>query len=213
MTRVWFTADLHLGHGNIIRYCLRPFLSPQEEEWALRDPRGRWRVSDETVRRHDDAVLDAINTSVGERDTLWLLGDFCWGKLETARPYRDRIRCPKGHFGWGKQYHHSIRPPFGETLEQGMIGIGGQDIWLNHYPMRSWNKSFHGSWHLYGHVHGRLAAEDAAHPSWLTKDVGVDACEYRPWSFDELRAYMAPRIEAFRAQKLALERGEDVNLA
>ena len=29
---VWFTADLHLGHGNIIRYCKRPFLSEAELE-------------------------------------------------------------------------------------------------------------------------------------------------------------------------------------
>ena len=43
MATVWFTADLHLGHANIIRYCLRPFLSATEKERALGDPRGRWR--------------------------------------------------------------------------------------------------------------------------------------------------------------------------
>jgi calcineurin-like phosphoesterase family protein len=204
MTKVWFTADLHLGHANIIRYCLRPFLSPEEEDLALRDPRGRWRVSDETVRSHDDALLDAINASVGDRDTLWVLGDFCWGRLDTARRYRDRIRCRNVHLVWGNHDHRSIRPLFGEALEQGMIGVAGQDIWLNHYPMRSWNKSFHGSWHLYGHVHGRLATEDAAHPSWLTRDVGVDAAGYRPLSFDELRTEMAPRFEQFQQWKATL---------
>jgi calcineurin-like phosphoesterase family protein len=208
MATVWFTADLHLGHANIIRYCLRPFLSPEEQELALRDPRGRWRVSEETVRRHDDALLDALNAAAGERDTLWVLGDFCWGRLEAARRYRDRIRCRNVHLVWGNHDHRSIRPLFGEALEQGMIGVGGQDLWLNHYPMRSWDKSFHGSWHLYGHVHGRLAAEDAAHPWWLTRDVGVDACGYRPLSFDELRAYMAPRVEQFRRRKATLLQGE-----
>lgn len=28
MTR-WFTADLHFGHTNIIRYCERPFADAQ----------------------------------------------------------------------------------------------------------------------------------------------------------------------------------------
>ena len=75
-------------------------------------------------------------------------------------------------------------------------------------PVCEGNKSFHGSWHLYGHVHGRLVAEDAAHPSWLTKDVGVDACEYRPLSFDDLRIYMAPRFEQFQRWRAAISQGE-----
>src|SRR5262249_7157736 len=153
MATVWFTADLHLGHANIIRYCLRPFLSPAEKERALRDPRGRWRISDETVQRHDEALLTAINAVVQARDTLWILGDFCWGKMDRARAYRDAIRCPNVHLVWGNHDHRSIRPLFENAFEQGMIRVEGQDIWLNHYPMRSWNKNFHGSWHVYGHVH------------------------------------------------------------
>ena len=41
---------------------------------------------------------------------------------------------------------------------KGWVRVGSVQIWVNHYPMRSWNKSFHGSWHFYGHVHGRLAS-------------------------------------------------------
>jgi calcineurin-like phosphoesterase family protein len=211
--RVWFTADLHLGHGNIIKHCQRPFLSPREKTMAEQDSRGHWRVSDETVRRHDDALLDAINSRVEVDDLLWVLGDFCWGGVEEARAYRNRIRCRDIRLVWGNHDHRSVRPVFSETIEQGMFRVEGQEIWLNHYPMRSWNKRFHGSWSLYGHVHGRLAAEDAAHPSWLTKDIGVDACEYRPWSFEDLQAYMAPRIERFFQAKAAMMRGEGDEMA
>jgi calcineurin-like phosphoesterase family protein len=207
--RVWFTADLHLGHGNIIRYCKRPHLDDDERRRAGADPRGRWRVSEETIRRHDEALLDAINSAVGRRDLLWVVGDFCWGRGPDAAAYRDRILCEDVRLIWGNHDHRSVAPAFDYTTEQEMISVAGQDIWLCHYPLRSWNGRFHGAWSLYGHVHGRLSAEDEANPSWLTRDVGVDACDYRPWSFEELRAWMAPRVEAFRRRKEAVMRGED----
>lgn len=77
------------------------------------------------------------------------------------------------------------------------------------HPMRSWNKAFHGSWHLYGHVHGRLRNQDAANPGMLVKDVGVDACDYRPISLAELREYMAPRVRAFEDNKARFTAGQD----
>lgn len=156
MPTTWFTADTHLGHANIVKFCLRPFLTPTEEERAREDPRGSWRVSPETVERHDAAILGAINAAVQPEDTLWVLGDFCWGKLEEAQAYRNRIACRNVNLVWGNHDHRSVEPAFAKTIEQGMVKAGEHKIWLNHYPMRSWHKSFHGRWHLYGHVHGRL---------------------------------------------------------
>jgi len=207
--KVWFTADLHLGHGNIIKYCQRPFLTAQERDRARTDARGKWRVSDDTIRAHDEGLLDAINARIEPNDILWMLGDFCWGGLVEATEYRDRIRCRNVHMVWGNHDHRSIRPLFGDAIEQGMIRVAGVDIWLCHYPMRTWDRRFHGSWHIYGHVHGRFTAEDARNVSMLTRDVGVDACNYQPISFEELREYMNPRIEKFQQQKEAMMRGED----
>ena len=67
--------------------------------------------------------------------------------------------------------------------------------------MRYWDKSFHGSWHLFGHVHGGLAEEDAAEPWRLTMDVGVDACNYQPVDFDLIESYMQPRIKEFKQRR------------
>ncbi|MCI0701166.1 MAG: metallophosphoesterase [Planctomycetia bacterium] len=205
----WFTADTHFGHGNIIKYCQRPFLSSRERDIIRNDPRAKLRLSDETVTRHDEALLEAINSRVAEDDYLWILGDFCWGGLTEARYYRDRIRCKNVSLVWGNHDRWEIAPVFTETTEQRMIRVEGQEIWLNHYPMRSWNKAFHGSWHFYGHVHGRLQREDERNPAMLVKDLGVDACDYRPWSFSELADYMAPRLEAFNKHKSAFSAGQD----
>lgn len=197
MSELWFTADLHLGHGNIIKYCQRPHLSAEESLRAKEDSRGGWKVSRETVLRHDAALIDEINERVGKGDTLWILGDFSLSPIEDARAYRDRIRCRTVNFVRGNHDLPSYDALFDHVIDQGTIKHCGRKIWLNHYPMRSWDKAFHGSWHLYGHVHGRLQEEDAANPKLLAKDVGVDANDFRPVSFDEVVVYMEPREEAF----------------
>lgn len=195
--KTWFTADLHLGHGNIIKYCNRPWLTDAEKKLLAEGSRKPWRVSEDTVRRHDDALLDAINSRVAPDDLLWILGDFAWGRTEEVAAYRSRILCRDVRLVWGNHDRRDIAPCFSHCIEQGMINVQGQDIWLCHYPLRTWNKRFHGSWSLYGHVHGKMVAEDERNPTWLTKDMGVDACDYRPWSYEELSDYMGPRLEAF----------------
>lgn len=161
----FFTADLHLGHGNIIRHCDRPF---------------------STVEEMDAVIIDAINDTVGPRDTLWILGDFCH---RGPAAYRDRILCRTVRLLFG---NHDRRGKceaagFASVADVAEVRLGLQRVWLSHYPHRSWPASHRGSWHLYGHVHGTLA--DAS-PNSL--DVGVDAvCDWSPWSEDELFEHYA----------------------
>ena len=209
MATVWFTADTHFGHANIIKHCSRPFMNADELALHAQDPRGAWRLSKETLERHDDALLAAINECVGVDDTLWVLGDFCLGKFREAKSIRDRIRCEQVNLVWGNHDHRTIGQVFSKTIEQGMIKVHGQRVWLNHYPMRTWDGRFNGSWHLYGHVHGRLAHEDNADPTLLARDVGVDVCDYRPVSFEELQEYMKSRIAAFDKRRAAFLDGDD----
>ncbi|MCX7665352.1 MAG: metallophosphoesterase [Gemmataceae bacterium] len=208
MSRTWFTADLHLGHANIIRFCQRPFLSPEEMALHQNNPKGNLRISAATLARHDEILLASINESVQEHDTLWILGDFCWGGIEAAKKYRSRILCKNVHLVWGNHDPLGIAECFQRVHDQILITVQGQDIFLNHYPMRSWHRSFHGAWHLYGHVHGRLSQEDQAQPWLLVKDVGIDNCQYRPISFEEIQGYMKPRIEAFKKRRAAFLSGD-----
>jgi calcineurin-like phosphoesterase family protein len=208
--KTFFTADLHLGHGNIIKYCQRPFMTPEETALAQADPRGQWKISQASLDHHDNSILETINGMVAAHDTLWILGDFCLRDPKKAAQYRQRIRCKNVHLVWGNHDPLTLAPLFSSTLEQGVVNVQGQPIWLNHYPMRSWNGSFYGAWHLYGHVHGRLQAEDAAKPYTLTKDVGVDACNYQPLSFEVLHDLMQPRVRAFEERKARFIAGEEV---
>jgi calcineurin-like phosphoesterase family protein len=74
------------------------------------------------------------------------------------------------------------------------LKAAGKMIVLFHYGQRVWNKSHHGSIHLYGHSHGSLP------PHGLSVDVGVDCKEitpdYRPIHLDEVIQYMGKRSQA-----------------
>lgn len=60
---------------------------------------------------------------------------------------------------------------------------GGYEVFLSHYPHRSWNKKFHGSIHVYGHVHGALPDHDRS------TDVGVDCWDFKPVSLEQILEY------------------------
>ena len=212
MHQTWFTADTHFGHANIVKYSQRPFLSDDEWIKLKADPRGPWKVSRETIDLHDEQLILAINDLVQPDDELWFLGDFCWGKEKAASEYLDRIHCRNCHLVWGNHDHSTVGSQFKSTMHQGMIRVQGQLIWLNHYPMRSWDGRFHGSWHLYGHVHNRFTSLDEQSPHSLTRDVGVDACNYKPISFDQLAEYMQPRTIAFNEVRNRVMKGDSVDV-
>ena len=74
MLNVWFTADFHLGHKNIIRYCNRPF---------------------DTVEEMNRTILERLNSLVKANDILYFLRDFCIGPKAGAVELRREIRCKK----------------------------------------------------------------------------------------------------------------------
>ena len=187
MQDVWFTADFHLGHQNIIRYSNRPF---------------------ETVSEMDDEILARLNASVAENDLLYFLGDFCRGTGKDALAYRRRIRCKNILFVEGNHDADTkkICTEFGWWKQLAEVKVRAQLIVLCHYAMRVWHHSFRGSWHLYGHSHGRLPDDPLA----LSMDVGVDTHDFRPWRFEEIESRMAEKI-ARRAAVDTLPSGMDAS--
>lgn len=200
--KVWFTSDTHFGHGNILKYSDRPFLSAEDE--ATRDANGgTWhgsphRLSHESVRRMDNALIDGINSCVGPNDVLWHLGDFVFARdsdrVHSARAILERIRCRNVYLVWGN--HDKRSTAFGnlfrEAVELAKIKVRDQRIVLCHYAMAVWDGSHRATWQLYGHSHG--SAEEVLDdrlPGRRSLDVGVDNAYrllgvYRPFSFDEV---------------------------
>jgi len=190
----YFTADLHLGDKAI----------------------ARWRGFDEErLAQHDAMILDAINACVGEDDELWLLGDLCKARLEDVAAMRDAICCQHINIIVG---NHDSRSKFLTCggfdsieyyAEVGRVSRDGYKFIMCHYPMLDWDRAYHGSFMLHGHIHS-LPVEPGEHIKPLSAseggmgmrgynvwnaeqgirrfDVGLDANGYRPVSADEIRA-------------------------
>ena len=175
--RIWFTADTHFGHANIIRYCDRPFGSLEEM---------------------DEALIERWNERVASGDVVYHLGDVALcspGRLEeildrlqgtiylvTGNHERSARACEE-RFGWVRDYHEL------RVNDEEGPNLGAQLVVLFHYAQRVWNAAHHGSWQLYGHSHGQLPDD----PRLLAIDVGVDCHGYAPIHYREVKAIMAER--------------------
>lgn len=218
MSNVWFTADTHFGHGDIIKYCNRPFLAEIDKEalerdgaWHDGDWKGpnssKWRMSHEAVEMMDNTIIQGINAKVGAEDTLWHLGDFAFAPRDEyyrrCRYYRDRIVCQHVNIVWGNHDRRDqIRDLFERAFDLVTVEVEGQRarIVLCHYALLTWDGSHRGNWNLYGHSHGSIEGwADANLLDRKSQDVGVDnACkilgEFRPFGLDDLRPRLMGKL-------------------
>lgn len=179
---VWFTADSHFNHENVIRYSERPFANLDEMTEAIIE---RWNAvvrPGDIVYHLGDFALSWGRKHQGTIDAL--LGRLCGNKwLIVGNHDRDEVRKnPR----WNKVTpYHELKLDLGGPHKQWIV--------LCHYPMRTWNLGHYGAWMLHGHSHGNLVDQ-----SGKILDVGVDCHGYRPVSLEAVAAWMAGRdIVAF----------------
>ena len=169
---LFFTADTHFGHANIIKYCRRPFAS---------------------VGEMDEFIVEGWNRVVGKDDTIYHLGDFSRRDRMLAEWILRRLNGKK-FLCLGSHDKHMLKLAgyFEAIRESLLIEEGrGQLIFLSHYLHKIWPRSHYGSWHLFGHSHGGM--NDYARQEGKLLDVGVDSHDFKPWSLDEVAEVMATR--------------------
>jgi calcineurin-like phosphoesterase family protein len=178
----YFTADWHLNHTKIIKYCNRPFKNALE--------------MDNTI------VTNAIQR-LKRGDLLYYLGDLTFNR-SVALSFFD-IMDDHGvqvHFIFGSHDYkdHRVKKIIEEravwTGDFKSIKVKNQPISLMHYAMRVWPKSHFNAWHLYGHSHGGLS-NDKGVTVGKTWDVGVDNNQFQILSFDEIVDIMEIRPDNF----------------
>jgi len=177
MENIWFTADHHFGHTNVIRYDGRPY---------------------DNIDAMDADLIQRWNSVVAPTDVVYHVGDLFWYRdIAQARAVRSRlngrIRLVRGNhdstadrmpdaFEWIRGYYEAKIPdpdaPDGRQL-----------VVLCHYAFRVWNQSHHGSYHLYGHSHGSLRAD----PHARSFDIGCMLHNYAPVSYEHVKAIMSAK--------------------
>jgi calcineurin-like phosphoesterase family protein len=165
MSKIFFTADTHFNHANIIYFCGRPFAD---------------------VKEMNAVLIEKWNAKVGKADLVYHLGDFAWGNWGPIldRLNGDIVLIRGGHDKKSQgKFTHRFRL-IGDLMD---IVVEGRTVVLCHYCLRVWNKSHFDSWHLFGHSHGRLPALGKS------LDVGVDGHDFAPWSWEEVKACMVDR--------------------
>jgi len=176
METIHFCADLHHGHPKIIDICNRPvFLKDKDVAHIPMEKRSLKFPEYKRLRnaQHDDwLVKEVINKWVQKNHSLYLLGDVSMAKRVDAEKFLDRLNGNKYLIegNHDKNIRNSTR--FAQRTQRknysySRFGINIHIV-LDHFPLLSWDRKVHGSWTLYGHVHGRLKAFGHSF------DVGID---------------------------------------
>ena len=182
---IWFTADTHYGHKNIVRG-----VSNWGNKSGCRDFA--------TIADMNDAMVDSINACVKEDDVLYHVGDLVMGLFQNVSEFRQRLNCRTIHLVLGNHDHNirkdrdGIQQLFTSVQQQSMICVEDEQMVLCHYPLHVWQNHHRGTWHLHGHTHGKL--NDPAFYQRKVMDVGIDTHpEFRPYSFAEVKAILDQR--------------------
>lgn len=170
-SNVFFTADTHFGHANIIKFCARPFASVEEM---------------------DEILIENWNAKVREGDTVYILGDMfyrCKNVVEILQCLHGNKHLITGnHDGsWMGQV----------DLKEYFVGVdrildmkdGERRYTLCHYPMMQWPQERCG-YMIHGHIHNDVALDfwPLLRVRERVLNAGVDVNGYAPVSFDELLA-------------------------
>ena len=150
-----YISDLHFGHKNVILFEHRPF-------------------SD--VDTMDHCLIQLWNSRVSADDDVYIVGDFCYRSGRTPDWYLRQLKGHK-HLIIGNHDKATLdcenAAKYLESVEK-MQHVTAEDkqICLCHYPLAEWYKSRHGSWLIYGHIHG---ARDEVYEFMKTRERALNA--------------------------------------
>lgn len=193
MSRIWITSDLHIGHNRDFIYKDRGF---------------------ETVKQHDDALVENWNRLVETDDVVYILGDvmmkhnlqdgdFSYG-LSILEKLNGRLIIIRGnHDSEGKieRYKscHNVVSAGDAALYLNYPAQGSYHFYLTHYPTLVSHKKLKpvktALLNLYGHTHQTEHFYEG-HPYMYC--VCLDAHELKPVLLDDIIEEIKRKKSAYR---------------
>lgn len=163
---IYFTSDEHYNHEGVIQYCDRPF---------------------RTVAEMNEELIERFNSVVTPSDETWHGGDFAW---EGAGSILPRLN-GRHHLVLGNHDKKHIRgwefSLFDSVQDVKNVKYYHEKIFFSHYAHAKWPGSHRGSLHAFGHSHGLFPGLGKS------MDVGVDALNFMPISFEEVVERLAKK--------------------
>ena len=174
---IYFTADLHFNHANIIHFDDRPF---------------------NNVREMNRSLVENWNARVTDKDEVYILGDFALSKEDTIE-FASKLKGKKYLIiGNHDQKFPELRNIFEDVSDYKKIHVNKQRIILSHYFIPSFEGQFRGSIMLHGHSHTTATAqlEEEVKELYETNNipckaynVGCMYFNYTPATLDEILSY------------------------
>ncbi len=132
----YYLGDLHFGHQAVLAFDQRPFADLMEMQ---------------------ETMITNWNTAVKPKDTVYILGDFCWGKRDEWLGILHRLRGQKvlieGNHDL-KQHPPELRNCFNDIKLYKEVEDLGRKVILSHYPILFYKHSNSPKYYmLCGHVH------------------------------------------------------------
>lgn len=133
---IFYTADLHLYHWNVIRMCNRPF---------------------ENLEIMHQVISENWNRVVTEKDEVYIIGDVCLNFNEQTELYLKNLHGKKhliiGNHDRGFLKKERFRNLFESINNYLTIRDENRKVILFHYPILEWDGYFRNTYHVYGHIH------------------------------------------------------------
>ena len=166
---IYFIADPHFGHENILKLTGRPFPD---------------------IDAMNEAIIAAWNERVTGNDTVYILGDLfyrCADPEPILRRLKGKKRLIVGNHDSSWMGREELLKYFISVDEMLVTTDGQRQLTLCHYPLLSW-KHRHSSYMIHGHIHANT--HDDFFPLIAARErmlnAGVDINGFRPVTFKEL---------------------------
>lgn len=165
--KLYLTSDEHYHHRKILLYQDRPFQSLEEMNQTL---------------------IENNNSIVKNSDSVIHIGDFSFGKSEDF--LKSALSLTGTHYFMDGSHDRSLRKFFESSKESSNkdweskivllpklfeFTFNGEKVVLCHYALKKWWASHYGSFHFYGHSHGK---DNDPLPN--SRDIGVDTTNFFP---------------------------------
>jgi len=175
--KVFFTADCHFDHANIIKYCNRPFKNIAHMNYEI-------------VRRW--------NNVVSPEDLVYHVGDFAFKGQLNGRIFEKRLNGIIVHIRGNHDKNNGIKT----YIDEAIMSFGGKTVFVQHKPPIDKNEIPVCDFVVCGHVHEKWKAKFVKDCNIPIINVGVDVWNFEPVSTLSLLKYYSQLINKEALKKL-----------